>query len=414
MRTKTDTRLVAAAPRKMIPRLPDSSLSPAVIDLLHETHIPRYHAVQGYLKPNQQPASLNIVLPTDLSRDHLAQALAKTEATSPTMSYETMISPLLLQTDTKYVVPSSSRPNHEPIVYTSGYVTFPPYHKSSDSKAQTIKKCAKKVKNCLITVGDKFLTGLEAVGNFYAYSEQKWESEYQPFERVTLNSPLWEAIDAVDKAALLEKAQKAEKHQQNSWGKTLRNYWKPKPAEQFSTKSILVHGDREDAKNKEPSIEPIAKRLRKQNEQRPERMQPSHKPRRPLWRGQTQKRTKHSRPTRQPHFSPPRGRMHPLERQHSRPGHNQQQPSIAPEQQAPESEEDDEDLGTPWWGLETVAEGPFYGAEAWEDGQGMLDDEGIGEGGGDGEADCGGLEAGGELCLRHESCVREAMAIGGA
>jgi hypothetical protein len=414
MRTKTDTRLVAAAPRKMIPRLPDSSLSPAVINLLRETHIPRYHAVQGYSKPNQQPASLHIVLPTDLSRDHIAQALAKTEAMSPTMSYETMISPLLLQTDTKYVVPSGFRPNHNPAAYTSGYVTFPPFHKSSNSKAQTAKKYAKKVKNCLITVGNKFLTGLEAIRNFYAYSEQKWESEHQPFERVTSNSQVWEAIDAVDKAALLEKAQKAEKHQQNSWGKALRNYWKPKPAEQFSTNNILAHGDREDAKNEEPSIPPIAKRLRKQNEQRPERMQPSHKPHRPLRRRQTQERTEHRRPTRQAHFSPPRGRMHPLERQHSRTGHNQQQPSIAPEQQAPESEEDDEDLGTPWSALETVVEEPFFGGEAWEDEQRMLDDEGIGEGGGDGEGDCGGLEAGGELCLRHESCVREAMAIGGA
>lgn len=354
----------------------------------------------------------------DTSRASLTQALAKTEATSPVMSYETMITPLLIQAAAKPAATSSPGPSNKPEVCTSGYVTFPPYHRTLPSKAQIAKNYVRKAKTSLITASDELLNGLEAVGNFYAYSEQKWETEYQSFERMTSNTSAWEAIDAADKAALLEKT---EKRQQKSWGKRWQNYWRPEPAGESSKSGIITHGDGKSAKNKEFSIPPISKDLRKQNKQRPERKISSYQPKHPLRKGRTQERTVRIPLTRKPHFSPPRGRMHPLERQHSR-AHQ------IPEQQALESnEEDEEDLGTPWSGLETVAEEHFWGEETWGEKERMRGDEGIGaaEGEGDyeregkreredGEEDCDGFEAGGELCLRHESCIREAMAIGGA
>jgi hypothetical protein len=401
--------------RKMIPHLPDSSFGSALINLLHETQIPRHLTTRGHPKPNKEPAVLRKAPPMDprqcfssasaplTSRDLLLQALARTEATSPIMSYETMITPLLLQTIGKPVVPSSSRPSNELIVYTSGYVTFPPYQKAPNSRVNITKKFAKKIKTCLATVSNKFLAGLQAVGKFYAHGEQKWESEYKPFERETSNASVWEAIDAADKAALIEKAQKAEKQKQRSWSNKCRNYWKPNTIGQSSTSNNLALCDGEHAKNEEANIPPIPKDLRMQNNQRPERMQNSHQPNFPLKRWMTQERPERIQLSQQRHFSPPKGRMHPLERQ---PRRAHQQLNILPEQQAPESEEED-DLGTPWSGLETMAEEHFFGEEPWEDADRMLD-EGIGE------EECDGLEAGGELCLRHESCVREAMAICGA
>jgi hypothetical protein len=74
----------------------------------------------------------------------------------------------------------------------------------------------------------------------------------------------------------------------------------------------------------------------------------------------------------------------------------------------PESDdgEEGEDLGTPWSGLETVAEEHWFGEQTREDEERVGDDEGIGRNCEDGngyELESDGLEVGGELCLWHES-----------
>lgn len=104
--------------------------------------------------------------------------------------------------------------------------------------------------------------------------------------------------------------------------------------------------------------------------------------------------------------------MYPLERQPRRACRSHQRRNRISEPESGdggEEEEEEEDLGTPWSGLETVAEEHCFGERTRED-------EGIGrncEEGNRYELECGGLEVGGELCLRHESCRREAMAFGG-
>jgi len=307
-------------------------------------------------------------------------------------------------------MPSSSRPNNEPIVYTSSYATFPPYHKIPDSNARIVKKYTRNVKTSLITVGNKVLTGLQKTGIFYASSEQKSQSEYRPFDRLTSSTSSRESVDAADKAALFGKA---EKRQQNSWTKALRNYWRLDPAGACRKSDTLVHSDGLDLKDEEPSIPSISKQLRKLNKQRLERMQSLRQPLHLLKRGRTRDRTECIPLMSEPNFSPPR-RRRPLGRQYSRVCH--QQDREVPE--VGENEEDDEDLGTPWSGLQTEAGGHIFGEQAQRDEERMRDDGGIGEEIGEAkgceEENCDGFEASGELCLRHGSCTKEAMAIGEA
>lgn len=76
------------------------------------------------------------------------------------MSYETILAPLVLHTNGNPIILSTSRPSNEPIVYKTGYVSFPEYRKTPASKADIVKKYAKRVKTCPITAGDKLLAGL--------------------------------------------------------------------------------------------------------------------------------------------------------------------------------------------------------------------------------------------------------------
>jgi hypothetical protein len=316
------------------------------------------------------------------------------------MSYETITTPLFVHTAAKPAVPSSSRPYNEPIAYTSGNATFP-YHKTPNSNAQIVKICARKVKTGLVTVGNKILTGLQEAGSFNAPNEQKWQSEHQPFERLASNIPSWESVDATDKAVLLSKA---EKHQPKSWTKALRNYWRPQPAGASCKSGDLANSDNLDPKDEEPNIRSISRQLQKLNERRLERMQSLHQPLRLLKRGRSRDRTERIPLMSEPHFSPPRRRKQPLGSQRS--GACQRQDREVPE--VGENERgDEEDLGTPWSGLQTAAQGHFYGEQAWRD------EERIGEAKGCEEENCDGFEAGGELCLRHKSCVTEATTIGG-
>jgi hypothetical protein len=106
--------------------------------------------------------------------------------------------------------------------------------------------------------------------------------------------------------------------------------------------------------------------------------------------------------------------MYPLERQPRSACRSHQLQNQISEPERSDGEE--EDLGTPWSGLETVAEEHCFGEQTREDEERVGDDEGIGRNCEDGngyELESDGLEVGGELCLRHESCRREAMALGG-
>lgn len=388
-------------PTKMLSQLQDSNVSPAVIKILHETQVPRHKTmrghqnIRGYPVTSEDPGALRILSPGDFgyklalksgapkSRDPLREALARTEATSPMMSYETMLTPRVFQTIGEPAIPLGSRISNEPIVRRSDYVTFPAYHKTPNPQAHIAKKCVKKIKTCLTSASDKLLAGLQAIGDFYVSSEQKWESEYPTLrQRATPDASARQATKTL---------------RPTSWVKKLHDYWKPEPAQRrprTRTRAMpSLGGDGEAAIPHESGA------LRRRNAQRRERIRGAQL---------------------LPRFSPPEGRMCPLERQ-PRGTHHHCRPCL-PETAEPESEEE-QCLGTPWSGLQTVAEEGFFGELASEEeGKSMRDDKGFGgcdgEGEGEGEVDdgndgleCDGLEAGGELCLRHESCVREAMAI---
>jgi hypothetical protein len=102
-----DIRLDVARLTKMLVRLPDSGVSPAVVKILCDTQIPRHRVAQEHPNSDKGPAGLRVLPPMGLgqelssrfgpltSRD-LREALARTEAASPVMSYETMLTPLVL------------------------------------------------------------------------------------------------------------------------------------------------------------------------------------------------------------------------------------------------------------------------------------------------------------------------------
>jgi hypothetical protein len=107
--------------------------------------------------------------------------------------------------------------------------------------------------------------------------------------------------------------------------------------------------------------------------------------------------------------------MYPLERQPRSACRSHQRQNQISEPERNDGDEE-EGLGTPWSWLKTVAKEHCFGERGWEDDEMVGDDEGIGRNCEDGngcELECDGLEVGGEPCLRHESCRKEAMALGG-
>jgi hypothetical protein len=56
----------------------------------------------------------------------------------PIMSYETILAPPVLQTIGNPVIPWTSRPSNEPIVYKIGYVSYPEHRKTPASKVDIV------------------------------------------------------------------------------------------------------------------------------------------------------------------------------------------------------------------------------------------------------------------------------------
>jgi len=338
--------------------------------------------------------------------DLLSEALASTGAASPIVSHETMNTPIVLQSIGEPAKPSGPKPINEPIVYGSSYVTFPAYRKTTKSKANITNKCAKMGKNCLTTAGTGFLTSLQAAGEFYAHSEQEWDTEYQTFGRVISNSTsVLETIDAADNAAHLKKPQK---HSRSSWAQKIQSYWKPEPATRPITSNLLSPN------NEEAFNPPISSCLQKQNRQRPECMRSSHLTDHPLHHGRMPQRCERIPLIRQPRFSSPEERNCQPERQPRRAYrvYQLQKPQRiavnSGEEEVWDEDEEENLLRTPWSGLEAITEEEYTGEQAW----GTGDDEGIGGNDDDGMG-CDGFEADGELCLRHKICAKEAMTLSG-